>query len=301
MIKSFSQYLIEDAAKDVVFAFGRFNPPTIGHENLIEKVAKIAKNRVYRIYASQNEDTKKNPLSLTEKVKFMRKMFPRHARSIMADTEIKNSLQVCSRLYEQGFTRATIVVSEDRVDECRTLLSAYNGKMQIEGGFYNFKEGVNVVAGLPRDPDSDDRTRLAASANDLELFSKNLPIALEEKRDLFNAVRAGMGLKESRIFRKHIQLESVSDRREAYVAGNLFVVGDEVVLKESQEVGKISHCGSNYLIVAMHDGRKMRKWLNGVELVEKKTPDVVELESKTVIERDVSIPGKAISKLRNKT
>jgi len=78
-------------------------------------------------------------------------------------------------------------------------------------------------------------------------------------------------------------------------------VGDEVVLKESQEVGKISHCGSNYLIVAMHDGRKMRKWLNGVELVEKKTPDVVELESKTVIERDVSIPGKAISKLRNKT
>ena len=301
MIKSFSQYLTEDAAKDVVFAFGQFNPPTTGHEKLIEKVAEIAKNRVYRIYASQNEDTKKNPLSLTEKVKFMRKMFPRHARSIMADTEMKNTLQVCSKLYEQGFTRVTMVVTEDRVDECRILLSAYNGKMQIEGGFYNFKEGVNVVAGLPRDPDSDDNTRLAASANDLESFSKNLPIALEEKRDLFNAVRAGMGLKESHNFRKHIQLESVSARREAYVAGDLFSVGDEVVLKESQEVGKISHCGSNYLIVAMHDGRKVRKWLNGVELAEKKTPDVVELESKTVIERNPSIPGKAISKLRNKT
>ena len=83
------------------------------------------------------------------------------------------------------------------------------------------------------------------------------------------------------------------------MAGELFQVGDDVVLKESSEVGKISHRGTNYLIVSMHDGRKVRKWLNGVELLEKKTPEVVELETKIVIERDPSIPGKPISKLRN--
>ncbi len=268
MLKSFSQYLTEDAAKDVVFAFGRFNPPTIGHEKLIEKVAEIAQGRSYRIYASQNEDTKKNPLSLTEKVKFMRKMFPRHARAIMPDTEMKNTLQICSKLYEQGFTRVTMVVTEDRANEYRTLLNTYNGKTQIEGGFYNFKEGVNIAVSLPRDPDSDDRQRLAASANDFELFCKNLPVALEEKCDLFNAVRSGMGLKESHNFRKHIQLESVSDRREAYVAGDLFAVGNQVVIKESDEIGAISYCGSNYLIVELTNGKKVRKWLKDVELLE---------------------------------
>jgi len=52
--------------------------------------------------------------------------------------------------------------------------------------------------------------------------------------------------------------------------------------------------------VAMHDGRRVRKCLNGVELLEKKAPAVVELDSKVLIERNPSIPGKSISKLRIK-
>jgi hypothetical protein len=299
MIKSFSQYLIEDAAKDVVIAFGNFNPPGLNHEKLIEKTAEIAAGRTYRIYSSASEDTKRNPLNLTEKVKFMRKMFPRHARSIMADDGCKNALQVCSKLYEQGFNRVTLVVSEDRAAELRAMLAAYNGKKQVEGGFYNFKEGVNIVVGIKNDPDASALLRESAATNDLELFSKNLPATLKEKHELFNAVRAGMGLKESKNFRKHIQLESVSPIREAYINEEIFAVGDEVVIKESQEVGKIAFRGSNYLIVSMHDGRKVRKWLNGVELLEKKAPDVVELDSKIVIERNQSIPGKSISKLRS--
>lgn len=304
MIKTFSQYLVEDAAKEVVFTFGRFNPPTTGHEKLIEKVAEIARGKTYRIYASKSEDPKKNPLSFTEKVKFMRKMFPRHARAIMADPDVNNALQICSKLYEQGFTKVTMVAGGDRVPEFQTLLNTYNGK-KMKDGFYNFKDGVTVVSAGERDPDAEDVTgmsaskmRAAASANDLELFSKGLPHGFADGKALFNAVRTGMGLKESRNFRKHIQLEPVSARREAYVNGDLFAVGDDVVLKESQEVGKIAQCGSNYLVVALHDGRRVRKWLNGVELLEKKAPIIVEEESVLVPKHDPNIPGKPISKLR---
>lgn len=301
MIKTFSQYLVEDSAKDVVIAFGNFNPPSANHEKLIEKVAELATGKSYRIYSSLTEDTKSNPLKLDEKVKFMRKMFPRHARSIMADDDCKNVLQVCSKLYEQGFRRVTLVTSEDRAADLKAMLTAYNGKKQVEGGFYNFKESINVIAALKNDPDSGSLLRESAIANDLELFSKGLPAALKEKRELFNAVRAGMGLKESKNFRKHIQLESVSAIREAYINQEIFAVGDEVVVKESQEIGKIAHRGSNYLIVSMHDGRKVRKWLNGVELLEKKESVIEELESKIIIERDPTITGKSISKLRSKT
>ena len=304
MIKSFSQFVAEDAAKEVVFTFAKFNPPSTSHEKLIEKAAEIAKGKAFRVYSSQTEDTKKNPLNLTEKVKFMRKMFPRHARSIMADGDLKNALQVCSRLYEQGFNKVTIVVSEDRAEEFKTLLSAYNGKPLRDGGFFNFKEGVSVVVGISQDPDLIASATLceAAAAGDLELFSKGLPVALEEKRELFNAVRTGMGLKETHNFRKHIQLESVSEMREAYVNGEIFNVGDDVVIKESSEVGKIERRGSNYLVVAMHDGRRVRKWLNGVELVEKNVPaPVQEVSSQKIISYDTtSKPGIPISKLRKK-
>lgn len=303
MIKSFSQFVAEDAAKDIIFTFGKFNPPTIGHEKLIEKVADLAKGKMYRIYASQAEDPKKNPLSLTEKVKFMRKMFPRHARSIMSDGDAKNVLHVCSKLYEQGFTKVTLAVTEDRVAEMQSLLNAYNGKPLKEGGMFNFKEGVRVVGiGIPQDPDIMASATLceAAAANDLERFSKGLPSSLDETRELFNAVRSGMGLKETHNFRKHIKLESVSAMREAYVNGEIFNVGDEVVIKESSEVGRIERRGPNYLVVGMHDGRKMRKWLNGVELVEKNLPvPVQEVSSQKVIEYDPSVtPGIPISKLR---
>lgn len=303
MIKSFSQFLSEDAPKEVVFAFGRFNPPTSAHEALLEKVADLAKGgRTYRIYSSKVEDPKNNPLPLTEKVKFMRKMYPRHARSIVSDTDITSPLQVCTKLYEQGFRKVTLVVTESSAAEFKALLNGNNGH-EGSHGFYFFKEGVSVVSSGLKDPDStvltESKVHAAISANDLELFTKSLPAGFAEARELFNAVRTGMGLRETKNFRKHVQLAPVSERREAYVAGELFQVGDDVVLKESSEVGKISHRGTNYLIVSMHDGRKVRKWLNGVELLEKKTPEVVELETKIVIERDPSIPGKPISKLRN--
>lgn len=271
-MKSFSQFVVEEATKEVVFTFGRFNPPTIGHEKLLDKVASVAKGKAYRIYASHSTDPKKNPLPYPEKIKWMRKMFPRHARSIIED-DANNVFEICSKLYKQGFTKVTMVAGGERVPEFDALLNKYNGQ-KLQNGFFNFKGGVEVVSAGERDPDAEGVTgmsaskmRAAASANDLELFSKGLPSSFKDVEDLFNAVRSGMGLKESRNFRKHIQLESVGARREAYVNGDIFKVGDQVVVKETEEIGKISHCGSNYLIVEFADGTKHRKWLNAVELL----------------------------------
>jgi hypothetical protein len=272
-MKSFAQYLAEDAAKEMVFTFGRFNPPTIGHEKLLDKVAAIAKGKSYRVYASHSVDSKKNPLPYAEKIKWMRKMFPKHARSIV-DDDANNVFEICSTLYKQGFTKVTMVVGGERVAEFDALLNKYNGQ-KLQNGFFNFEGGITVVSAGDRDPDSDGVTgmsaskmRAAASANDLELFSKGIPSSFSKGIEgLFNAVRTGMGLKESRNFRKHIQLESVGQTREAYVNGDLFQVGDTVVVKESEEIAKISRCGPNYLIVEFADGTKHRKWLNAVDLL----------------------------------
>lgn len=271
-MKTFSQFLIEEAEKEVFFTFGRFNPPTIGHEKLLDKLASVARGKTYRVYASHSVDAKKNPLEYADKIKWMRKLFPRHARSIVED-KANNVFEICSELYKQGFTKVTMVAGSDRVLEFQTLLNKYNGK-QLQTGFYNFGS-IDVVSAGERDPDADgamgmssSKMRAAASSNDLTAFHKGLPSGFKDDEALFNAVRSGMGLKESRNFRKHIQLETLSERREAYVAGEMFNVNDTVVIKESQEIGTISGRGSNYLVLEMSDGRKLRKWLNDVELLE---------------------------------
>ena len=92
----------------------------------------------------------------------------------------------------------------------------------------------------------------------------------KDARKLFNDVRKGMGLKEETSFKRHIELPVVSETREQFIKGELFELGDSVVIKESEEIGIVSVLGANYVIVEMSDGKKMRKWLDAVELVEKK-------------------------------
>ena len=270
--KSFSRYIKENT-NEVVFAFGRFNPPTIGHEKLMEAVKKLARGGTYRIYPSQSQDAKKNPLDFKLKVKFMRKMFPKHARNIMADKGMRTAFDVIGALYDQGFTKVTFVAGEDRVVEFNKLFNKYNG-VKGRHGFYQFENGVKVVSAGERDPDAEgaigmsaSKLRAAASDNDLKLFAKGMPKGFKEVENLFNAVRAGMGLKETKDYRKHIQLEKVSDRREDYVNGKLFRTGDDVIIKETQEVGKITVLGANYVMVDFGSSKR-RCWLEDIELFE---------------------------------
>ena len=265
--KSFSDYLVEDAKKEVTFVFGRFNPPTIGHEKLFDQTKKLARSGSYRIYASKSEDPKKNPLPFKDKVKFLRKMFPKHARNVMADKDVRNVLDIATKLYDQGFTKVSMVAGSDRIKEFEVLLNKYNG-VKSRHGFYEFEGVIKVLSAGERDPDADDvsgmsasKMRQAAVDGKLQVFAKGLPSRFYPT-DLYNAVRLGMGLKAEG-FRPHVELETVSDIREDYVANKIFRIGTKVKLKETGEVGKVVIRGANY-ILAEFNGRKRRCWLDSI-------------------------------------
>jgi hypothetical protein len=278
MIGSFKQYLVEEE-KTVYFTFGRLNPPTRGHEMLLNKLAAAAGKNPYRIYLSKSNDPKKNPLSYNDKIKFARKMFPKHARQIIKNDKISTIMQIASELYKDGFVNVVMAVDGPRSREFDILLNKYNG---TEGrhGFYNFKSIKFINVG-ERDDSSEGidgvsatKQRNAAKENDFVAFSQGLPKAFSnaDSKALFNAVRKGMGLKEATDFRNHVQLEPVSEVRESYVDGKLFNIGDEVVIKENGEIGKVKRLGPNYVIVETKTGQ-YRKWLDAVEKVEQKYPE----------------------------
>lgn len=280
MIKNFSQYLVEEE-REVYFTFGRMNPPTIGHGKVMDALAQKSGKADYKVFVSQSQDAKKNPLSYTDKIKHTRKMFPKHARNIMVDKTVKTAINAMVSLYNQGYKSVTMVVGEDRITEFEVLLNKYNGQ-KARHGFYNFKN-IKIVSAGKRDPDasgvegmSASKQRENAQKNDFVSFSQGVPKSMSnpDTRKLFNAVRKGMGLKEASEFRNHLELETVSETREQYVSGELFGVGDTVVIKESDEVATVSFLGANYVIVETSDGKKMRKWLDAVELVEKQDPDI---------------------------
>ena len=273
MIKNFSQYLVEEE-REVYFTFGRMNPPTVGHGKVMDALAQKSGKSDYKVFVSQSQDAKKNPLSYTDKIKHTRKMFPKHARNIMVDKTVKTAINAMVSLYNQGYKSVTMVVGEDRITEFEVLLNKYNGQ-KARHGFYNFKN-IKIVSAGKRDPDasgvegmSASKQRENAQKNDFVAFSQGVPKSMSnpDTRKLFNDVRTGMGLKEANEFRNHLELETVSETREQYVSGELFGVGDTVVIKESEEIATVSVLGANYVIVETSDGKKMRKWLDAVELV----------------------------------
>jgi len=277
MINSFKNYLVEEE-KTVFFTFGRMNPPTTGHEKLLDKLSRKAGRNPYKIYLSQSQDRKKNPLSYGEKIKYARKMFPRHARQIILDNKVKSVFNILTRLYDEGFKNVSMVVGSDRLNEFDILLNKYNGKKSTHG-FYNFSR-INVVSAGERDPDSDNidgmsasKMRAAASEGDFVSFSQGLPknVSNPNAKALYNSVRKGMGLKEQKEFKNHVQLKTVSNIREKYIKGNLYNINDTVVIKETDEIAKIKRLGSNYVIIES-GGKMFRKWLNDIELIEARTP-----------------------------
>lgn len=269
---NFKEYL-KEAKGDMTFVFGRFNPPTTGHEKLFEQLKKVS-GGTYRIYASKSQDPKKNPLTFKQKIKFLRKMFPKHARSVMADNDVRNVLDIATKLYDQGYTSVQMVAGSDRIKEFDILLNKYNG-VKSRHGFYEFKDKIKVISAGERDPDAEGVTgmsaskmRAAAADGDMATFAKGLPKNVSPK-DLYLAVRKGMGLKEEIL---KVKLDPVSEKREDYIEGKLFNVGDTVALKETNDVGDILVCGSNYLIVEFGDWKK-RVWLDQVELLDEKKKD----------------------------
>ena len=287
MINSFKSFLVEEE-KTLYVVWGRMNPPTTGHEKLLDFLKAKAGNNPFRIYLTQSEDNNKNPIPFVQKEKFARKGFPQYARQIMLDKRLKTIFDMMTAVYNEGFKRVVIVAGSDRVREYDVTLNKYNGK-KGRHGFYNF-EKISVMNAGNRDPEakgvegvSGTQLRGYVSDGDFTKFAQKMPKKLSnaDTKAVYNAVRKGLGLKEEKEFKNRIQLEPVSEKRELYVAGDLFNVGDKVAIKENDVIGTVTHLGTNYVIVEAN-GIQYRKWITSIELVEK------EGNQKVAQDKDVS-------------
>jgi len=245
-----------EKTESVVFTFGRFNPPTTGHEKLIEKVRKIAGGDDYYIFPSHSQNPKKDPLPFSKKVAYMRDMFPKHKRNIVANNKLKTALDIAVYFHEQGYKELNMVVGSDRVAEFQKLLKTYNGQ-EKRHGFYDF-DNIQVFSAGDRDPDAEGVTgmsaskmRLAASQNNFKEFVKGLPKGYRNGEKLFKDVRQGMGLKETSQFSE----EEVE--RDLYVRGVLYRIGDLVENTVDGTSGEVVRRGPNY--VQYYDGENFYK------------------------------------------
>ena len=264
----------EATKKSVAFAFGRFNPPTIGHEKLISKVKSQPTND-YKIFLSRSEDPKKNPLSPRDKLTIMKKLFPSHARNIQINPT-NMVLDLATDLHNKGYTDVTMVAGSDRVREFDTILKKYNG-VKSRHGLYDF-QSIKVVSAGERDPDAEGATgmsaskmRAAAAKGDLASFKKGLP-GNADATTIMKQVRRGMKLAASfggaaahiGLAQKPIASLNEFEQqqiRDLYIREQIFNIGDTVkYIKENIE-GKIVRKGTNYIVVEDNKNNLHKAWI----------------------------------------
>ena len=268
-MKKFSE-IIEARGDTAVFTFGRFNPPTTGHEKLMEAVAKQAKKNSapYYIFASHSENAKKDPLPYAKKLAYMKKMFPKHARSLVVD-KARNVFEIAVTLHNKGHKSIIMVVGSDRVTEFETLLNKYNGT-EARHGYYGF-DNIEVVSAGERDPDAEGVTgmsaskmRAAAIANDFDQFKLGLPSNFKQGMSLFKDVRKYMGVRESFVPRTNVMTDE-DVVRDLYLENKIFCVGDTVEDNYTGVSGEVVRRGTNYITFAEQDGTLHKKWLYEVK------------------------------------
>ena len=194
--------------KHVAFAFGRFNPPTVGHKKLIDTVVDASDGGDFYIFTSQSQDPDKNPLDYQTKVNFLKKLFPDIQDKIVYDVSIKNVLQAADKLKASGYTDATFVCGSDRVPEFTKLLNTWNGMDKIPRfGVLNIissgerEDGVEGVGGV-----SASMAREFVKNNDFESFKGTVPNNPQLAKELFDAVKQGMATSKKKIKECIIQL-----------------------------------------------------------------------------------------------
>ena len=189
----------QDAQSEIItVVFGRFNPPTVGHEKLLNAAKRASAGGDLKIYPSRTQDPKKNPLDPDQKISFMKKMFPSFEENIINDSEMRNIFDVLTTANEDGYSLINIVVGSDRQAEFNNLAQKYNGEL------YDFDE-INVISAGVRDADSEgvegmsaSKMRKAVMDDDFEAFRRGTPKELDdgETKSLFDAVRQGMQKKK---------------------------------------------------------------------------------------------------------
>ena len=259
-------------AKDtIVFAFGRFNPPTTGHEKLIQKTASVAGSNTYRIYPSHTQNPKKDPLPQALKTAYMRKMFKKYAKNIIADRGAKTAIEIAVKLYDKGFKNLIMVVGSDRVKEFSVLLNKYNDAPDKKGNQLFKFDSVEVISAGERDPDSEgvegmsaSKMRFAAADGNFDTFSQGLPSGFKDAKNIYRDVRKYMGIREERDMGDMTDFESM---RDAYLTGKVWNVGD--IVEANGISGEVVRKGTNYLSFMTEDGKVHKAWLHEITLDER--------------------------------
>ena len=277
-MKDYKQLIKELPAKSVVFAFGRFNPPTIGHELLVKAVKKLAqqRNADHVIYASRSQDAKKNPLSVEKKVKYLKLMFK--STNFAAANDQERTFIEAAKALNKKYKNIIMIAGSDRIAEFKRLLNTYNGKD------FNF-DTIEVVSAGERDPDADDATGMSASKmrslavkGSYSEFKKGLPSTVRDidGKRLMNDIRDGMGLEPIKE-----QIVLVKDElREKFFRGEIFNEGD--IVESAGERFTIVKRGSNHLLLKEASGNLVSKWIQDVQPTEEKEDMNEALTDKTL-------------------
>ena len=262
-----------EAVNTIAFAFGRFNPPTIGHLKLMDKVKSQSNN--YKIYLSRSEDPKKNPLSPREKLSFMKKIFPQHARNIEINPS-NNVLDILVRLNGK-FNNIVMVAGSDRIREFDTLLKRYND-VKSRHGYYKF-DNIKVVSAGERDPDAEGATgmsaskmRAAAEKGDIPSFKKGLPKTFRDADGLMKQVRRGMKLAASYsmmggpglgTYRPVASMEGFEQEqvRDLYVRDMIYNINDKVDYIKEDIQGTVKRRGTNYIVIEDNNNNLHKAWI----------------------------------------
>jgi len=266
-----------ETTETLTIAFGRFNPPTVGHGKLLSAAKKAAAGEDLKIYPSRSQDSKKNPLDPDMKISFMKKMFPDFSEVIINDDEMKSIFNVLVAADEAGYKNVNIIVGSDRQAEFENLATKYNGEL------YNF-DNIRVISAGVRDADAEgvegmsaSKMRKAVMDDDYDSFRRGTPKELDDgdTTSLFDAVRAGMKVKAKK--KEVTELWQIAPKcdprglREQYVGGFIYRMGDLVEHLNTGLIGKIIRRGTNHLICVTEEDYMFKSWIRDVmEYTEKK-------------------------------
>lgn len=258
---------VEKTKGTLTIAFGRFNPPTTGHEKLLDTVATSSDDGDYVIIPSRSQDKKKNPLDPDTKVSVMRQMFPKHSEKIVNDPSNRTIFDVLKRAHMDGYTNVRIVGGGDRVKEFENLSGNYNGKL------YQF-DNIEVRSAGERDPDAEDdltgmsasKQRKAAAEGDFKTFRKGVPASMNDKqaRELYNTLRSAMNIKEGWSLWEIAPKFDWKNLRENYIQEKIFKIDQLVENLNTGLIGKIIRRGTNYLICVTEDNIMFKSWIKDV-------------------------------------
>ena len=275
----------------LTLAFGRFNPPHAGHQQLMDIAAQSAEQEEsdYIIVPSRSQDPKKNPLDPDTKVAVMRQMFPQHSERIVNDGANRTIFDVLKKAHNDGYTNVRIVAGQDRVKEFDKLAQNYNGQL------YQF-DAMEVLSSGDRDPDSDgveglssSRMRLAAAEGDFKTFRSGLPEGIPRKdaMALFDGVRQSMNVADMKEFWNIWEIApkyDLENLRESYVAKKIFNIGDRVENLNTGMIGRIIRRGANHLICVAENNIMFKSWVKDLReaIVNATTPSGVPANQRLV-------------------